>query len=62
MDGLVRRGGFCQALDSVGSPNHQHEFLDPYFVEGHHVTVHTVAYVPGKCLAVVGAFYGLNTL
>lgn len=42
-----------QALDSTGKPHHQYEFLDPYFVEGQHVTVHSVAHVPGRYLAVV---------
>ncbi|CAB1099995.1 unnamed protein product [Ectocarpus sp. CCAP 1310/34] len=41
-----------KALDSIGKPNHQHEFLDPYFVEGQHVAVHTVAYIPGRYLVV----------
>lgn len=42
-----------QALDSTGKPHHQHEFLDPYFVEGQHVTVQTVAHIPGRYLVVV---------
>lgn len=42
-----------KVLDSTGKPHHQYEFLDPYFVEGQHVTVHSVAHVPGRYLAVV---------
>lgn len=42
-----------KALDTNGKPNHQYEFLDPYFVEGQYVTVHTVAYITGRYLAVV---------
>lgn len=42
-----------KALDTTGKLHHQYEFLDPYFVEGQHVTVHAVTYVPGRYLVVV---------
>lgn len=42
-----------KAVDTAGKPHHQHEFPDPLFVEGKHVTVCSVAYVPGRYLAVV---------
>ncbi|CAM9394230.1 unnamed protein product, partial [Ectocarpus sp. 13 AM-2016] len=51
-----------KALDSIGKPNHQHEFLDPYFVEGQHVAVHTVAYIPGRYLVVFCSDHSVNLM
>ncbi|CAM9670037.1 unnamed protein product [Ectocarpus fasciculatus] len=51
-----------KALDSIGKPHHQHEFLDPYFVEGQHVAVHTVAYIPGRYLVVFCSDHSVNLM
>ncbi|CAM9492254.1 unnamed protein product, partial [Hapterophycus canaliculatus] len=51
-----------KALDSTGKPHHQHEFLDPYFVEGQHVTVQTVAHIPGRYLVVFCNDHSVNLM
>ncbi|CAM9548853.1 unnamed protein product, partial [Scytosiphon promiscuus] len=51
-----------KALDSLGKPHHQHEFLDPYFVEGQHVTVQTVAHIPGRYLVVFCSDHSVNLM
>ncbi|CAN0123809.1 unnamed protein product, partial [Pylaiella littoralis] len=51
-----------KALDTTGKPHHQYEFLDPYFVEGQHVTVHTVAHIPGRFLAVFCSDHSVNLM
>ncbi|CAN0073913.1 unnamed protein product, partial [Sphacelaria rigidula] len=51
-----------KALDTAGRPHHQHEFMDPYFVEGTYVTVHAATYIPGRYLAVVCSDHSVNLM
>eukprot|EP00752_Nemacystus_decipiens_P017245 g15449.t1 len=57
-----RGSNILKALDSTGKPHHQYEFLDPYFVEGQPVTVHSVAHVPGRYLAVFCSDHSVNLM